>query len=100
MESFLPLSGFQLPFQQRLSRLYNDTKKSTDFVKDPVQNEEDPEVKALHRKLRIEYRNDGANPTNTHYRDLAGQVFAFVASDEARAIHGAIVSADNGLTTG
>lgn len=54
MESFLPLSGFQLPFQQRLSRLYNDTKKSTDFVKDPVQNEEDPEVKALHRKLRIQ----------------------------------------------
>jgi hypothetical protein len=54
MESFLPLSGFQLPFQQRLSRLYNDTKKSSDFVKDPVQNEEDPEVKALHRKLRIQ----------------------------------------------
>lgn len=54
MDSFLPLSGFQLPFQQRLSRLYNDTKKSSDFVKDPVQNEEDPEVKALHRKLRIQ----------------------------------------------
>ena len=54
MESFLPLSGFQLPFQQRLSRLYNDTKKSSDFVKEPVQNEEDPEVKALHRKLRIQ----------------------------------------------
>lgn len=54
MESFLPLSGFQLPFQRRLSRLYNDTKKSTDFVKEPVQNEEDPEVKNLHRKLRIQ----------------------------------------------
>jgi hypothetical protein len=54
MESFLPLSGFQLPFQQRLSRLYNDTKKSSDFVKEPVQHEEDPEVKALHRKLRIQ----------------------------------------------
>lgn len=54
MESFLPLSGFQLPFQQRLSRLYNDTKKSSDFVKEPVQNEEDPEIKALHRKLRIQ----------------------------------------------
>lgn len=54
MDSFLPLSGFQLPFQQRLSRLYNDTKKSSDFVKDPVQNEEDPEVKAMHRKLRIQ----------------------------------------------
>lgn len=53
MDSFLP-SGFQLPFQQRLSRLYNDTKKSSDFVKEPVQNEEDPEIKALHRKLRIQ----------------------------------------------
>lgn len=31
--------------------------------------------------------------------DIAS-VFAFVASDEARAIHGAILSADNGLTTG
>lgn len=54
MESFLPLGGFQLPFQKRLSRLYNDTKKSTDFVKEPIQNEEDPEIKALHRKLRIQ----------------------------------------------
>ncbi|KAF4119401.1 hypothetical protein GMORB2_4920 [Geosmithia morbida] len=54
MESVLPLGGFQLPFRQRLSRLYNDTKKSTDFVKGPVQNEQDPEVKALHRKLRIQ----------------------------------------------
>lgn len=54
MESFLPISGFQMPFQRRLSRLYNDTKKSSDFVKEPVQNEEDPEIKALHRKLRIQ----------------------------------------------
>ncbi|KAH7170128.1 hypothetical protein EDB81DRAFT_636113 [Dactylonectria macrodidyma] len=54
MDSFLPLGGFQLPFQKRLSRLYNDTKKSSDFVKEPVQNEEDPEIKALHRKLRIQ----------------------------------------------
>lgn len=54
MESFSPLGGFQLPFQKRLSRLYNDTKKSSDFVKEPVQNEEDPEIKALHRKLRIQ----------------------------------------------
>ncbi|KAJ4268874.1 hypothetical protein NW762_002945 [Fusarium torreyae] len=54
MESFLPLGGFQLPFQKRLSRLYNDTKKSSDFVKEPIQNEEDPEIKALHRKLRIQ----------------------------------------------
>ncbi|VUC38029.1 unnamed protein product, partial [Clonostachys rosea] len=54
MDSFLPLGGFQLPFQQRLSRLYNDTKKSSDFVKEPFQNEEDPDIKALHRKLRIQ----------------------------------------------
>ncbi|RGP71517.1 protein kinase protein [Fusarium sporotrichioides] len=54
MESFLPLGGFQLPFQKRLSRLYNDTKKSSDFVKEPIQNEEDPQIKALHRKLRIQ----------------------------------------------
>jgi hypothetical protein len=54
MDSFLPLGGFQLPFQRRLSRLYNDTKKSSDFLKEPVQNAEDPEIKALHRKLRIQ----------------------------------------------
>ncbi|KAI6782600.1 uncharacterized protein J7T54_003612 [Emericellopsis cladophorae] len=54
MASFAPLSGFQLPFQKRLSRLYNDTKKSTDFVQQPPRSEEDPEVKALHRKLRIQ----------------------------------------------
>jgi hypothetical protein len=54
MESFLPSSGFQLPFQRRLSRLYNDTKKSSDFVQEPVQSADDPEIKALHRKLRIQ----------------------------------------------
>ena len=54
MESFLPQGGFQLPFQRRLSRLYNDTKKSSDFVKEPVQSADDPEIKALHRKLRIQ----------------------------------------------
>lgn len=54
MESLLPRGGFQLPFQRRLSRLYNDTKKSGDFVKEPIQNEQDPEAKALHRKLRIQ----------------------------------------------
>ncbi|TEA19632.1 hypothetical protein C8034_v009316 [Colletotrichum sidae] len=46
--------GFQLPMQRRLSRLYNDTKKSSDFVKEPIQHTEDPEVKSLHRKLRIQ----------------------------------------------
>lgn len=54
MDSFLPMGGFQLPFQRRLSRLYNDTKKSSDFVKEPANNEEDPEIKALYRKLRIQ----------------------------------------------
>jgi hypothetical protein len=54
MEGFIPMGGYQLPFQRRLSRLYNDTKKSSDFVKEPVQNAEDPEIKALHRKLRIQ----------------------------------------------
>lgn len=52
METFLPLGGFQLPFQRRLSRLYNDTKKSSDFVKEPTS--EDPEIKAMHRKLKIQ----------------------------------------------
>ncbi|KAF9875354.1 het-s domain protein [Colletotrichum karsti] len=46
--------GFQLPMQRRLSRLYNDTKKSSNFVKEPIQHAEDPEVKSLHRKLRIQ----------------------------------------------
>ncbi|KAI1075363.1 hypothetical protein F5B20DRAFT_585329 [Whalleya microplaca] len=54
MESFIPRGGFQMPFQRRLSRLYNDTKKSSDFVKEPVQSADDPEIKALHRKLRIQ----------------------------------------------
>ncbi|KAK0726711.1 hypothetical protein B0T26DRAFT_671479 [Lasiosphaeria miniovina] len=55
MTSFIPMAGVQLPFQRRLSRLYNDTKKSSDFVKEPAQNAEaDPEIKALHRKLRIQ----------------------------------------------
>ncbi|KAG7112173.1 hypothetical protein HYQ45_008385 [Verticillium longisporum] len=39
---------------RRLSRLYNDTKKSSDFLTQPVQNAEDPDIKALHRKLRIQ----------------------------------------------
>ncbi|UKZ76955.1 hypothetical protein TrVFT333_004671 [Trichoderma virens FT-333] len=54
MERLLPMGGFQLPFQRRLSRLYNDTKKSSDFVKEPAQHEDDPEIKALYRKLRIQ----------------------------------------------
>lgn len=50
------MGGLPMPgFQRRLSRLYNDTKKSSDFVKEPVQHAEaDPEIKSLHRKLRIQ----------------------------------------------
>jgi hypothetical protein len=54
MDSFIPVGGIQMPFQRRLSRLYNDTKKSSDFVKEPVRNAEDPDIKSLHRKLRIQ----------------------------------------------
>ncbi|KAL2020039.1 hypothetical protein VTK56DRAFT_8942 [Thermocarpiscus australiensis] len=56
MDSFIPMGGVQLPaVQRRLSRLYNDTKKSSDFVKEPAHHAEaDPEIKALHRKLRIQ----------------------------------------------
>jgi hypothetical protein len=54
MESYLPRGGLPLGFQRRLSRLYNDTKKSSDFVQEPVQAADDPEIKALHRKLRIQ----------------------------------------------
>ncbi|GAP91092.2 putative het-s domain protein [Rosellinia necatrix] len=53
MESYLP-RGMSLGVQRRLSRLYNDTKKSSDFVQEPVQAADDPEIKALHRKLRIQ----------------------------------------------
>lgn len=55
MESYgIPQGGFQLPVQRRLSRLYTDTKKSSDFVKQPIQNAEDPDIKSLHRKLKIQ----------------------------------------------
>lgn len=55
MESYGILQGgYQHPVQRRLSRLYNDTKKSSDFVKQPVQNAEDPDIKSLHRKLKIQ----------------------------------------------
>ncbi|KAI0414419.1 hypothetical protein F5X98DRAFT_365838 [Xylaria grammica] len=54
MESYLPRGRMALGVQRRLSRLYNDTKKSSDFVQEPVQAADDPEIKALHRKLRIQ----------------------------------------------
>lgn len=50
----MPQGGFQLPVQRRLSRLYTDTKKSSDFVKEPIQSAEDPDIKSLHRKLKIQ----------------------------------------------
>lgn len=34
--------------------MYNDTKSSTDFVKEPTPTAEDPEILSLHRKLRIQ----------------------------------------------
>ncbi len=34
--------------------MYSDTKSSYDFVKEPVQSAEDPELMLLHRKLRIQ----------------------------------------------
>src|SRR6195952_4641430 len=52
MESLL--GNFPLPFQRRLTKMYTDTKSSYDFVKEPVQSAEDPELIALHRKLRIQ----------------------------------------------
>jgi hypothetical protein len=51
MESLFSLP---LPFQRRLTKMYTDTKSSYDFVKEPVQSAEDPELVALHRKLRIQ----------------------------------------------
>ncbi|EJT69918.1 hypothetical protein GGTG_12801 [Gaeumannomyces tritici R3-111a-1] len=52
MEGYFPASV--APVQRRLSRLYNDTKKSSDFLKEPVHNGDDPDIRALHRKLRIQ----------------------------------------------
>lgn len=50
----LPQGGFQMPVQRRLSTLYTDTKKSSDFVKEPIREVEDPDIKSLHRKLKIQ----------------------------------------------
>lgn len=55
MSSFgLRQGGFQMPIQRRLSTLYTDTKKSSDFVKEPIREVEDPDIKSLHRKLKIQ----------------------------------------------
>lgn len=50
----LPQGGFQMPVQRRLSTLYTDTKKFSDFVKEPIREVEDPDIKSLHRKLKIQ----------------------------------------------
>lgn len=52
MESLL--GGFQLPLQRRLTKMYTDTKSSYDFVKEPIQAAEIPELSSLYRKLRIQ----------------------------------------------
>ncbi|GKT52801.1 HET-s domain-containing protein [Colletotrichum tofieldiae] len=51
MEGIRATGGFM---QRRLSRLYSDTKKSSDFVQEPAKAPEDPEIKSLFRKLRIQ----------------------------------------------
>jgi hypothetical protein len=48
------LFSIPLPFQRRLTKIYTDTKSSYDFVKEPLQSAEDPELVSLHRKLRIQ----------------------------------------------
>jgi hypothetical protein len=52
MESVL--GNFQMPLQRRLTKMYTDTKSSYEFVKEPTQVAEIPELSALHRKLRIQ----------------------------------------------
>ncbi|RCI14835.1 hypothetical protein L249_6703 [Ophiocordyceps polyrhachis-furcata BCC 54312] len=50
-----PMAGFQLSFHRRLTRLYSDTKKSTDFVREPLRHDgNDPDIKTLQRKMRIQ----------------------------------------------
>lgn len=51
MESLFTLPR---PLQRRLTKMYTDTKSSYDFVKEPIQVAEDPELVSLHRKLRIQ----------------------------------------------
>lgn len=52
MESLF--GSLPIPFHRRLTKIYIDTKSSYDFVKEPVQAAEDPELLLLHRKLRIQ----------------------------------------------
>ncbi|KAK4163913.1 hypothetical protein QBC43DRAFT_289476 [Cladorrhinum sp. PSN259] len=56
MDSYLQMGGTQPGVHRRLSRLYNDTKRKSDFVTtESTQHvEADPEIKSLHRKLRIQ----------------------------------------------
>ncbi|KAK4180223.1 hypothetical protein QBC36DRAFT_41662 [Triangularia setosa] len=58
MDPLNPIGDAQMgqpAFQRRLSRLYNDTKRRSEFVQTSVQHPEaDPEVRSLHRRLRIQ----------------------------------------------
>ncbi|KAK4667819.1 uncharacterized protein QC764_704390 [Podospora pseudoanserina] len=55
MDPLNPMGDAQPAFQRRLSRLYNDTKRRSEFVQTSVQHPEaDPEVRSLHRRLRIQ----------------------------------------------
>ncbi|KAK4202168.1 hypothetical protein QBC40DRAFT_46116 [Triangularia verruculosa] len=58
MDPLNPMGDAQInqpAFQRRLSRLYNDTKRRSEFVQTSVQHPEaDPEVRSLHRRLRIQ----------------------------------------------
>ncbi|KAI0392205.1 hypothetical protein F5Y17DRAFT_478036 [Xylariaceae sp. FL0594] len=54
MDSYMTGRGLHVGLGRRLSRLYDDAKKSSDFVQETSQTADDPEIKALHRKLRIQ----------------------------------------------
>jgi hypothetical protein len=50
----MDLFSLPRPLQRRLTRMYTDTKSSYDFVKEPIQVAQDPDLIQLHRKLRIQ----------------------------------------------
>ncbi|RDW65588.1 hypothetical protein BP5796_10280 [Coleophoma crateriformis] len=47
------LGSFPIPFQRRLTKIYRDC-TDYEFVKEPIHNAQDPDLQALHRKLRIQ----------------------------------------------
>ncbi|KAG5984998.1 hypothetical protein E4U55_002105 [Claviceps digitariae] len=54
MSSSIPMDYVHAPFPRTITHLYNDTKKSSDFVKESSQNAKDPDMKSLHRQLCIQ----------------------------------------------